>query len=241
MNELSLFSGAGGGLLGTKLLGFRPIGYVEWNGYCQAVLAQRIRDGLLEVAPIFGDVREFVKSGAAREYRGFADLVTAGFPCQPFSVAGKKLGADDDRNMWPATRDVIRDVRPAYVLLENVTGLLAGYGATVLADLAADGFDAEWSVIPASAAGFPHERERLWILASHPERRQRRQESHDGTHGRMGRVQQPVAWDRDWLAVFTGVRGAGDGLARNVDRTDAIRNGQVPAVVVRAWRELSQI
>jgi len=97
VNELSLFSGAGGGLLGTHLLGWKHIGYVEFNDYCQRVIAARIKDGILDNAPIFTDVCQFVQSGAAQQYRGFADVVTAGFPCQPFSVAGKRAGADDER------------------------------------------------------------------------------------------------------------------------------------------------
>jgi DNA (cytosine-5)-methyltransferase 1 len=142
MNELSLFTGAGGGVLGTHhLLGWKTCGYVEWNEYCQRVIAARIADGYLTSAPIFTDVREFVQSGAARQYRGVADVVSAGFPCQPFSVAGKQLAADDERNMWPATRDVIRIVQPASVLLENVPGLVScGYLGTVIADLAALGY-----------------------------------------------------------------------------------------------------
>ena len=92
MNELSLFSGAGGGLLGTMLLGFRPIGYVEWDDYCQRVLAARIRDGFLSDAPIFGDIKTFISDGYAASYTGLVDVITAGFPCQPFSVAGKRKG-----------------------------------------------------------------------------------------------------------------------------------------------------
>ena len=89
MNELSLFSGAGGWLLGTKLLGWRCIGYVEINEYCQKVLAARIKDGYLDRAPIFGDIRGFNTHWAGR-YRGLCDVLTAGFPCQPFSTAGKQ-------------------------------------------------------------------------------------------------------------------------------------------------------
>ena len=166
MRELSLFTGAGGGLLGTKLLGWEHIGYVEWNEYCQQVIAARIRDGYLPAAPIFTDVREFVQSGAAEQYRGFADVVSAGFPCQPFSVAGKQAGADDERNMWPATADVIRIVQPQSVLLENVPGLIsAGYLGTVIGDLAEMGYVGRWGVIGARDCDAPHKRDRLWIVA----------------------------------------------------------------------------
>lgn len=167
MRELSLFTGAGGGLLGTHLLGWEAIGYVEWDEYCQQVIAARIADGYLRPAPIFTDVREFLESGAAAEYRGFADVVTAGFPCQPFSTAGKREGADDERNMWPATIGVIRVVRPRFALLENVPGLLSsGYFGTILGDLAASGYDARWRVLSAAELGAPHRRDRLWIAAA---------------------------------------------------------------------------
>ena len=166
MNELSLFSGAGGGLLGTHLLGWKHIGYVEFNDYCQRVIRARINDGILDNAPIFTDVCQFVQSGAAQQYRGFADVVTAGFPCQPFSVAGKRAGVDDERNMWPATIECIRLVRPRYALLENVPGILAsGYFGTILGDLAAAGYDARWRVLSATEMGAPHKRDRLWIVA----------------------------------------------------------------------------
>ncbi len=164
MRELSLFSGAGGGLLGTKLLGWRHFGYVEYDDYCQQVLRQRIDDGYLDEAPIFGDIRTFISDGYADAYQGMVDVVTAGFPCQPFSVAGKQKGEDDERNMWPATIDVIRRVRPQYCLLENVTGLLSsGYMGRVFGDLAESGFDARWRVLSAAEVGAPHKRDRLWI------------------------------------------------------------------------------
>ena len=182
MRELSLFTGAGGGLLGTHLLGWEPCGYVEWNKYCQQVIAARVRDGFLPVAPIFTDVREFVQSGAARQYRGIADVVSAGFPCQPFSTAGKQLGADDSRNMWPETADVIRIVQPKSVLLENVRGLIsAGYIGTVIGGLAQLGYVGKWGVIRASDVGAPHERARLWIVAHSESQRH-------GARGRSGNI-----------------------------------------------------
>lgn len=184
MRELSLFTGAGGGLLATHhLLGWQALGYVEWNSYCQQIISQRIKDGLLTEAPIFTDVREFVQSGAAEAYRGFIDVVSAGFPCQPFSVAGKQDAADDERNMWPATLEVIKSVQPRYAFLENVPGLLSagtwdvdgatgavepprGYFGRVLADLAEIGFNAEWGVLGASDVGGFHHRKRVWVVAT---------------------------------------------------------------------------
>lgn len=166
MKELSLFSGAGGGLLGTYLLGWRPVGYVEIDEYCQRVIAARIKDGILSDAPIFGNIHSFLSDGYAASYSGLVDVITAGFPCQPFSNAGKRLGADDPRNGWPATIECLRVVRPHYALLENVPGLLtSGYFGTVLGDLAACGFDCRWRILSAAEVGAPHRRDRLWICA----------------------------------------------------------------------------
>lgn len=100
MNYLSLFSGGCGGDLAMQhLLGFTCRGYVEYEPYCQKLIKQRITDGFLDAAPIFGDVRDFLADGCAEQYRGMVDLVTAGFPCQPFSLAWNNLGGDDPRNM----------------------------------------------------------------------------------------------------------------------------------------------
>lgn len=176
MNELSLFSGAGGGLLGTKLLGFNHIGYVEHDEYCQRIIGQRIKDGLLDNAPIFNDVKSFID--IAHEYRGFTDVVTAGFPCQSHSLAGKRLAGEDDRNLWPETIEIIKRVRPKFCLLENVAGLLSsgggnvedetgrpvcGYFGDILRDISESGYDARWSLLGADDVGAMHRRKRLWI------------------------------------------------------------------------------
>ena len=167
MRHLSLFTGVGGGDLAHQhLLGWQTVGYVEFDKFCQQVLAQRIKDGFLHKAPIFGDIDGFLKSGAAKKYQGYVDVVTAGFPCQPFSVAGKQAGEEDPRNKWPQTIQCIRDIRPRYALLENVPGLLnSGYFPEILGSLAEAGFDARWIVLGADDVGAPHRRKRLWILA----------------------------------------------------------------------------
>ena len=161
--ELSLFTGAGGGVLASRLLGWRTVGYVEWDAFCQELLIERIRRGWLEDAPVFGDIDAF----DGRPWRGLVDVVSAGFPCQPFSVAGRQQGSADHRNKWPETHRVIREVRPAFAFLENVAGLLANeYFGRVLGDLAELGYDAEWCTYSAQDVGAPHRRKRLWILAA---------------------------------------------------------------------------
>lgn len=162
---LDVCSGIGGFSLAMKHLvgGFRTVGYIEIDPYCQEVLKQRIRDGHLDDAPIFSDLRKF----DGQPYRGKVDCLTSGFPCQPFSIAGKQLGEADPRNLWPDIARLIREVRPGYVFLENVTALLSnGYFGRVLGDLAESGYGVRWDCIPASSVGAPHRRDRLWIVAN---------------------------------------------------------------------------
>jgi DNA (cytosine-5)-methyltransferase 1 len=188
MRELSLFSGAGGGLLGTYLLGWKHIGYVEFNDYCQRVIRQRIIDGILPNAPIFGDVRTFISDGYAASYQGMVDVITGGFPCQPFSVAGKRAGADDPRNMWPATRDCVRIVRPRHCFFENVPGLLnSGYFGTIVNDLAQSGYCVRWRILSAAELGAPHKRDRLWIVADASSTRAGLESWRQGGSGRQER------------------------------------------------------
>lgn len=162
INELALFAGIGGGILGTHLLGFRTICAVEKEPYCREVLLQRQIDGMLPMFPIWDRVETF----RGEPWKGIIDIVSAGFPCQGFSLAGKRLGEKDERNMWPETIRVIREVAPRYAFLENVPGLISsGYFGHILQDLAEAGYDAKWCVLGADDVGAPHRRKRLWILA----------------------------------------------------------------------------
>ena len=135
---------------------------MEKEPYCREVLLRRQRDGLLPLFPIWDDIRTF--DGTA--WADLVDVVTAGFPCQPFSAAGKKLGKDDERNLWPDTIRVIREVGPRVAFLENVPGLVShDYFGEILGDLAEAGLDARWEIVSAAETGAPHRRERLWIVA----------------------------------------------------------------------------
>ena len=161
---LHLCSGIGLFELITRLTGFdtQTVGHVERDSHAAAVLVARMDEASLDPAPIWDDLTTF--NGAA--WRGRVDLITAGFPCQPFSAAGEGRGVDDERWIWPDIARIIADVGPRYVLLENVTGLIRAGLPHVLSDLADLGFDAEWGCLAASAVGAPHRRERVWLWAT---------------------------------------------------------------------------
>ena len=164
MNGMDLFAGSGIGSLALKNIipDYKTVCYVEWEAYCQAILISRIKDGLLDDAPIWDDVRTF----DGKQWRGKVDIVYGGFPCQPFSVAGKNKGAEDERNMWPDTLRIISEVRPRFALLENVPNLLIHeYIRQIFGDLAKIGYDCEWDIISAASVGAPHKRNRIWCLA----------------------------------------------------------------------------
>ena len=162
MNELHLFAGAGGGILAGQLLGRRCVCAVEFDPYAQAVLVARQNDGTFPPFPIWNDVRTF----DGRPWRGIADVVAGGFPCQDISAAGTGDGLDGERSgLWTEMARIIREVRPRRVEVENSPMLTSRGLSRVLGDLAAMGFDAEWGVISAADVGAPHLRERIWIVA----------------------------------------------------------------------------
>ncbi|WP_239404494.1 DNA cytosine methyltransferase [Frankia sp. Cj3] len=176
MNALSLFSGIGGIDLGLTRVGMTIVGQVEIDPYCQRVLAKHWPE-----VPRHDDVRTAADWWLSGDARPVVDLICAGFPCQPSSVAGRRRGDQDDRWLWPATIATIRALRPEWVILENPPGLLTvrlsgeqdldghpvdavGIGV-VLRDLAESGYGAQWDCVPASAVGAPHRRDRWWCVA----------------------------------------------------------------------------
>lgn len=162
MNELALFAGAGGGILGGHLLGWRTVCAVEFDAYARNVLLARQRDGWLPRFPIWDDVRTF----DGKPWRGRVDVVSGGFPCQDISAAGKGAGIKGKRSgLWREMARIIGEVRPDYVWVEN-SPMLVGRGlAVVLGDLAEMGYDARWGIVGADDACAPHRRKRIWILA----------------------------------------------------------------------------
>lgn len=162
MNELALFAGAGGGILGGKLLGWRTVCAVEIEPYAASVLVARQNDGLLPPFPIWDDVRTF----DGKPWHGIVDVVSGGFPCQDISCAGKGKGISGERSgLWKEMARIVDEVRPMFVFIENSPMLRTRGLSTVLKDLAEMGYDARWGVLGAHNAGAPHKRDRMWILA----------------------------------------------------------------------------
>ena len=237
MKHGSLFSGIGGFDLAAQWAGWTNVFQVEWNQYCQAILQKNFPD-----AQRFTDIRQFDGS----KFMGSVDVISGGFPCQPFSSAGKRGGKSDDRYLWPEMLRVIQEVRPSWVVGENVVGLESMDGGAVLAGILTDlenaGYCPEVYSIPAISVGAPHRRQRLWIVANPnggggKESRIQQSDLHtksdcystnsigsgckkDGrsTIGdRKERVGISSHWSEHWYEVATRICGMDDGIPGGLD------------------------
>lgn len=161
MTHLSLFSGIGGLDLAAEWAGFKTVGQCEWADFPSKVLEKHWPD-----TPRWRDIRTLAEdSFYDRTGIRTVDVVSGGFPCQPFSTAGKRRGQEDDRYLWPEMLRVIREIRPSWVVGENVTGIIGLALDQVLSDLEDAGYSTEALVIPACAVDAPHRRDRIAIVA----------------------------------------------------------------------------
>ena len=266
MNELALFAGAGGGILGGKLLGWRTVCAVEWEPYPASVLCARQNDGLLPPFPIWDDVQTF----DGHPWRGIVDVVSGGFPCQDISAAGKGDGLDGERSgMWRHMARVVGEVRPRFVFVENSPMLTTRGGTRVIGDLTALGYDCRWTVMGAADVGANHQRDRIWIVGKSKcsglegQRSQSGKQEITQSRDNGSLAHTPDGWNvwrdrfmgtaeqehkqrrsqadgcREWWQVEPNMGRVADGVAARVDRLKAIGNGQVPLCAATAWRILS--
>ena len=163
LTHISLCTGYGGIDLGLKraLQKIRTICYVEIEAFAIANLVAKMEAGALGPAPIWSDLKTF----PAHLFRDRVDLITGGYPCQPFSAAGKRKGADDPRHLWPHIRRHVQTIRPFRCFFENVEGHISLGLQEVIADLEADSYKATWGVFSAAEVGAPHRRKRVFIMA----------------------------------------------------------------------------
>ena len=232
--HLSLFSGIGGLDLAAEWAGFETVGQCEWADYPFKVLCKHWPD-----VPKWRDIRTLTKeSFYERTGLRTVDIISGGFPCQPFSVAGKRRGAEDDRYLWPEMCRVIAELQPTWVVGENVAGIVNMALDTVLSDLEAQGYAARTFIIPACGVGAPHRRYRAAIVAYHANStgEQRRKEQKilgQKQNSNAERICQTVAY-----CEVSGKRGLpiqqGQSQQENID---AVWSGETMANADSARRE----
>ena len=227
---LDLFSGIGGFSLGLERSGpFRTVAFCEQDKFCQAVLRKHWPG-----VPIYDDVRTI-------DFEGDIDIITGGYPCQPFSVAGKQKGAADDRHLWPSMFEIIKHKRPRWVVAENVAGHITMGLDEVLFDLEGQGYTARPVVIPACAVDAPHRRDRVWIVAHADSQRGRGGDASRKNAGDVGQSPRHTRQDtrgvEPWLPE-PDVGRVANGVPNRVDRLKALGNAVVPQVVAQIGKAI---
>jgi DNA (cytosine-5)-methyltransferase 1 len=255
MNVLDLFSGIGGFSLGLERAGMRTVAFCEIDPFCRRVLAKHWPG-----VPCYDDVRTLTAARLGAD--GIrVDAICGGFPCQDISVAGKGAGLAGERSgLWSEYARIVGELRPRYVVVENVAALLGRGLDRVLGDMAALGYDAEWHCIPASAIGAPHRRDRIWIVANAAGERCGEARQHSERHpqrlAERGKILADAIGPRlqerpmqpgvpsqtgcnddgqdaplgSWWFVEPNVGRVADGVPGRVDRLKALGNAVVPQI-----------
>lgn len=232
MRLLDVFSGIGGLAAGLESSGeFQVAAFCEISPFCRRVLASRWNG-----VPIYEDVRDLSADRLVSD--GIpVHAICGGFPCQDISIAGAGRGIDGPRSgLWREMARLVRELRPRYVIVENVPALLHRGLGRVLGDLASLGYDAEWHCISAAACGLPHVRDRVWIIA-YPDNVAGRLVDHLRHRVEMARAaaekswigRSPAFWVNDW-PTFPAICGRNDGVPDALDRGRALGNAVVPAI-----------
>lgn len=248
MKVLSLFSGGGLGDYGLELAGMQIVGQVEIDHYCQKILKLRWPD-----VPKWTDIKN-VRGEEVLEQCGAVDLISGGFPCQPFSSAhntkSKGGGKEDNRYLWPEMFRLISEIRPTWVLAENVPGIIRFALDDVCSDLESQGYETLSIVFPAHALGANHKRDRLWIIGNsgsvgRPRLQQLRKDAREIEARREGiagsaneQLNDSLEW-RTW-PIKPFLRREDDGFANRVDRLKLLGNGQVVQVVEWIGRRIME-
>ena len=238
--HLDLFSGIGGFALAASWAGFETRAFCEIDPFCVKVIGKNFAN-----VPVFGDISTVTADSVAACGIGRPDLATFGFPCQPFSVIGKRAGTDDDRYLWPETLRVVDELRPRWVVAENVAGVLDVADSICIPDLESLGYEVWAAVIPAVAVGAPHLRERVWIIAhtdEEPDFGRAEPQRADCPCGEarpepVRRAVPPFA-PGDWPCE-PRIRRLDDGIPSQLDRLGAFGNAIVPQVAYEILRPVA--
>ena len=242
---LSLCTGYGGIERGLELAGFthRVVAHVEIEAFAIANLVAKMEAGQLVPAPVWTDL----KTLPAHCFRDRIDVLTGGYPCQPFSTAGQRKGAEDPRHLWPHIRQHVETIRPVRCFFENVEGHISLGLREVISDLEILGYATTWGIFSASEVGAPHQRKRVYILAdaisqgSQGRLQGRQNQERQDQQGHAGRSSpahgQPTAVS--W-ATEPDVGRVVNGASFRVDRLRLLGNGVVPYTAAKAWTVLNE-
>ena len=243
MRFISLFAGIGGMDLGLERAGMTCVAQVEKDPFCLQVLGKHWPH-----VPKFDDIHTFTRE----VFDEPVDLIAGGFPCQPFSQAGKRLGAEDDRNLWPQMFRIVQEFKPAWVVGENVAALINTYLDTVCADLESEGYEVQPLVLPVGAFGLPQRRNRVFILAYADRFRQQTYEVQRGAANQaQGKDVEGGLWRQEYRfrdgrtrpAPHADVFRVADGFPSELDkaRLKALGNSVAPVVVEFIGREIMEV
>lgn len=240
MTHASLFSGIGGFDLAARNCGIQNVFQVEIDEFCQKVLEKNFPETTKH-----RDIKQF----DGTEYYGTIDIISGGFPCQPFSVAGKRKGTSDDRFLWGEMLRIISEIKPRWVVAENVSGLLSIENGMVFEqcciDMENEGYEVQAFNIPAVAVNAPHRRKRVWIVASIPTNtnvvrdiRYELQSNISCTTGQGWKGYEEngePGWDRHWVEIAAKFCRVDDGISDRIHRVKALGNAIVPQIAEKIF------
>ena len=242
MRHGSLFSGIGGFDLAAEWMGWENVFQVEWDSFCQKVLAKNFPN-----VKRYGDIKEF----DGRKYRGNIDIISGGFPCQPYSVAGKRKGKEDERHLWSEMLRIIGEIQPSWIVGENVPGIINWSRGLVFDeiqnDLEVKGYKVFPIILPACSIDADHKRNRIWFVGNFPnsgsngwggnkkskEIIQTRREAFFVSHSCIESIQnkQIPEFNRKYNGISTGL---------DKNRIKALGNAIVPQVTYQIFKAIEQ-
>lgn len=245
MKHISLFSGIGGFDLAAEWMGWQNIASCEINSFCNQILAHYWPDAYHhdDIHTLTIDVLKHELEKRFTEWRKDDIVISGGFPCQPYSMAGKRLGKQDSRHLWPEMLRVIREVRPRYIVGENVSGIVNWSDGLVFeevqVDLEAEGYQVQAFILPACAVGAPHRRDRVWFVANRNSNGQQRGNGeHEIISGQRGEYAQRYIEQGVKHGIITNA--VSQGLQRSADNGGAVggrakRNKQPSGLFRTTW------
>lgn len=242
MKVLDLCSGIGGFTIGLHEAGFETVAFCEIEPYCQAVLKKHWPD-----IPIYNDVRDISAERLRSDGIVQPEVVVGGYPCQPFSVAGKRRGDQDDRHIWPEIFRIVKDIRPTWCIFENVAGHITMGIDTVLSDLESANYATRAFIIPAVGVDAPHKRDRVWIVAnakskqgSSKNNRSEQRKAGEPKQGKFGRNDSGSLQQRKWVSE-PRVGRVVDGVPNRAYRNKALGNAVVPEIPRRIGQVIMEM